>query len=175
MNLYHGSVIGGLDVIWANATSHKDGGKVAYFTTDRIYALVCCRSREENFVTMGLREDGKQHYFERFPNQLRVLYEGREGFIYSPISDAQLENTKDHTWECNCDVPVIMNDHVLNVYDEIIKEEKAGNVIIHRYVDIDPEERKMNISAIKEHYYESDSNFGLYRDFVYRNFSGIWG
>ena len=25
MNLYHGSVIGGLDVIWANATSHKDG------------------------------------------------------------------------------------------------------------------------------------------------------
>ena len=174
MNLYHGTVIGGLDVILANATSHKNGGKVAYFTTDRIYALVCCRPREENFVTMGLRKDGKQHYFERFPDQLKILYEGKAGFIYSPISEANLENTKDHTWECGDDVPVMLHEHVLNVYDEIIKEEKAGNVIIHRYEDIDSEERKMHISAIREHYYESESNFGLYRDFIYKNFSSIW-
>ncbi len=52
-SLYHGSMIRGLNIIVANAKSHVDGSKVAYFTTDRIYALVCCRSREENFVTMG--------------------------------------------------------------------------------------------------------------------------
>ena len=75
---YHGSVIGGLDIILANAKSHADGSQVAYFTEDRVYALVCCRSREENFVTMGPR-DGVQHYFERFPDQLRVIYGGKEG------------------------------------------------------------------------------------------------
>lgn len=78
MDLYHGTVIGGLDVILANSKSHKDGSKVAYFTTDRVYALVCCRPKTENFVTMGLREDKKQHYYERFPNQLRVMHERRE-------------------------------------------------------------------------------------------------
>jgi hypothetical protein len=72
-SLYHGSMIRGLNIIVANAKSHVDGSKVAYFTTDRIYALVCCRSREENFVTMGIK-DGKQQYYERFPDQLRVMY-----------------------------------------------------------------------------------------------------
>ena len=60
--LYHGSNVGGLHVIKANAKSHVTGECVAYFTEDRCYALVCCRDREENFVTMGIREDGKQHY-----------------------------------------------------------------------------------------------------------------
>ena len=63
---YHGSILKGLNIILANAKSHVDGSQVAYFTTDRVYALVCCRSRQENFVTMGLR-DGIQTYFERFP------------------------------------------------------------------------------------------------------------
>ena len=74
---YHGSIIGGLDTILANSKSHTDGSRVAYFTEDRVYALVCCRSREENLVTMGPR-DGVQHYFERFPDQLRVIYGGKE-------------------------------------------------------------------------------------------------
>lgn len=73
--LYHGTNIGGLRYIQANSKSHTTGKSVAYFTEDRCYALVCCREREFNFVTMGLREDGKQHYFERFPDQLRVLYD----------------------------------------------------------------------------------------------------
>ena len=85
---YHGSVIGGLDTILANAKSHIDGSKVAYFTSDRVYALVCCRSRQENFVTMGLDRNGIQHYFVRFPNQLKTMYEGKEGFLYQPISAA---------------------------------------------------------------------------------------
>lgn len=80
--LYHGTNIGGLRYIQANSKSHTTGKSVAYFTEDRCYALVCCREREFNFVTMGLREDGKQHYFERFPDQLRVLCQGKKGYLY---------------------------------------------------------------------------------------------
>ncbi len=172
MNLYHGTVIGGLDVILANSKSHKDGSKVAYFTTDRVYALVCCRPKTENFVTMGLRGDKKQHYYERFPNQLRVMYEGREGFIYQPTSTLQLENIKERSWGSKTDVPVTLCDHITNVYEEILKEEKAGNVIIHRYEEIDPEERQMIANGIKEEL--EKGNFSEYREFLYRNFSPLW-
>ena len=95
-SLYHGSIIRGLKLILANAKSHVDGSPVAYFTTDRVYALICCRSREENFVTMGIK-DGIQHYYERFPDQLKIMYDGKEGFLYRPISNVNLTNTNGHT------------------------------------------------------------------------------
>lgn len=168
---YHGSVIGSLDTVLANAKSHVDGSKVAYFTTDRVYALVCCRSRQENFVTMGPR-DGVQHYFERFPEQLKVLYEGKEGFLYRPVSPANLKNTKGHTWESPVDVPVILLEHVPNVYAEILAEEAAGNVIIHRYAALDPAEQKMHANYIRDHL--NDPLCAPYREFLYQHFSPLW-
>ena len=53
---YHGTAIPGLDTIKANAKSHATGMPVAYFTEDRCYALVCCRSRNENFVAFAQME-----------------------------------------------------------------------------------------------------------------------
>jgi hypothetical protein len=168
---YHGSVIGGLDIILANAKSHADGSRVAYFTEDRVYALVCCRSREENFVTMGPK-DGIQHYYERFPDQLRVMYEGKEGFIYRPVSCDTLKHTKDHTWESPADVPVVLHEHITDVYEEILREEKAGNVIIHHYEEIDPDEQKKRASDMRE--YIKNNPQLTYRDFVIEHFSPLW-
>ena len=45
--IYHGSCISGLHTIKANSKSHSTGNFVAYFSEDRCYALVCCRSRDE--------------------------------------------------------------------------------------------------------------------------------
>lgn len=78
--IYHGSCISGLRTIRANSRSHSTGKSVAYFSEDRCYALICCRSRTENFVTMGVGADGRQHYYERFPNQLETIYKGRKKF-----------------------------------------------------------------------------------------------
>ncbi|MBQ6292798.1 MAG: zinc dependent phospholipase C family protein [Lachnospiraceae bacterium] len=168
---YHGSIIKGLNIILANARSHTDGSMVAYFTTDRVYALVCCRSRQENFVTMGPR-DGVQHYFERFPDQLRVLYEGKEGFLYRPVSPEGFKNTKGNTWESPVDVPVVLHEHIPDVYAEILREETAGNVIIHRYIEIDPAEQKMHANYIRDHL--DDPLCTEYRDFLLKHFSSLW-
>ena len=169
--LYHGSILGGLDTILANAKSHTDGGRVAYFTTDRVYALVCCRSREENFVTMGPK-DGMQHYFERFPEQLKVMYSGKEGFIYTPISTETLKNTRGNSWESPLDVPVFLLEHVMDVYVEIIKEEAEGRVIIHRYNEIDRAEQKEHANYFRDHL--NDPVFAECRDFLYRHFLPLW-
>lgn len=168
---FHGSVIGDLNVILANAISHVDGSKVAYFTTDRVYALACCRSMRENFVTMGPR-DGVQHYFERFPNQLRILYEGKEGFLYRPISTDGFKNTKGNTWESPVDVPVVLHEHVQNVYAEILREEAAGNVIVHRYAEIDPAEQKLHANYIRDHL--DEPLCAAYHAFLVRHFSPLW-
>ena len=170
-SLYHGSIIRGLKLILANAKSHVDGSQVAYFTTDRVYALICCRSREENFVTMGIK-DGIQHYYERFPDQLKVMYDRKEGFLYRPISNVNLTNTNGHTWESKVDVPVLLHEHILNVYAEILKEEAAGNVIIHRYHEIDPDEQKMHANYLRDHI--NDPLFDEYRHFIFKHFSSLW-
>lgn len=149
--LYHGTTIGGLQIIRANANSHTSGKKVAYFTGDRCYALVCCRDRNENFVTMGFKEDGKQHYYERFPDQLQILYSGKRGYVYLLETTAGMKNTAGHTWESEADVPVRRCQEIADVYLEILKEEEMGNVVIHRYWEIDPAEQKMHADYIKEH------------------------
>lgn len=169
---YHGSVIGELDVILANAKSHTDGNMVAYFTTDRVYALVCCRSRQENFVTMGPDQNGIQHYLELFPDQLKTMYEGKEGFLYRPVSTAALKKTKGHTWESPVNVPVMLAEHIPNVYAEILREEAAGSVIIHRYAEIDPAKRKMHANYIRDHL--DDPLYVEYRKFLVQHFSLLW-
>lgn len=161
----------GLDLILANAKSHADGSRVAYFTTDRVYALVCCRSQRENFVTLGSR-DGALHYFERFPDQLQVLYEGKEGFLYTPISPDGFRHTRESTWESPVDVPVILHEYVPDVYAEILREETAGNVMIHRYADIDHAQQRMHAEYIHEHL--DDPAFAAYRDFLVQHFSPLW-
>lgn len=113
-----------------------------------------------------------QHYFERFPDQLEILYAGREGFLYQPISLISLRHTRGHTWESAADVPVILHEHVWNVYQEIMQEEKAGNVIIHRYAEIDTEEQKAQANAIREQL--DDPVYAECRDFLFRHFSSLW-
>lgn len=168
--LYRGTYISELDYIKANSKSHTTGQKVAYFTEERIYALVCCRTPEENFVTMGKREDGKYHYFERFPKQLETLYSNKRGYLYIINSKEGLINTKDKTWESSTNVTIDDCEIVDDVYFEILKEEKEGNVIIHRYEEIDPSEQKMHANYIKEHL---DDDLVL-KPFYLKHFSLLW-
>lgn len=171
--LYHGTTLKGLCAIKANSISHVSGKPVAYFTEDRCYALVCCRDRNENFVTMGLHKDGKQHYYERFPNQLHILYGGKRGYLYSlPAGTMGLRNTKGHTWESELDVPVCLCEAVEDVYSEILKEERAGHIFIHRYLEIDPVEQKMHANYIKEHF---DEEGEAMKQFYLAHFSALWG
>ena len=169
--LYHGTILGNLGMILANSISHTSGKRVAYFTEDRCYALVCCRSRGENFVTMGLRDDGKQHYFERFPEQLKTLYAGRQGWLYIPEAGGSFHNTKGRSWESETDVPVARCEHISDVYAELLKEERAGHVVIHRYAEIDPAEQKLHANHIRAHLGEEGAEM---QRFLISHFSTLW-
>lgn len=169
--LYHGTNISGLQVIKANSKSHATGESVVYFTEDRCYALVCCRNRVNNFVTMGLSPDGRQHYYERFPKQLETLYGGKQGYLYLLTAADGLINTNGHTWESKTDVRVHQCEVIEDVYFEILKEEANGSIIIHRYSEIDPDEQKMHANYIKEHL---DDDGEEMKRFYISHFSSLW-
>ena len=169
--IYHGSCIPGLHTIKANSRSHSTGKLVAYFSVDRCYALVCCRSRAENFVTMGVGADGRQHYFERFPNQLETLYKGRKGYIYFLDSTDGMIRGKGHSWESEHDVPVAQCEIIDDVYSEILREEALGNVVIHRYSEVDPAEQKRHANYLKDHLMDEGEEMAK---FYCRHFSSLW-
>ena len=170
--LYHGSSIPGVTVIKANSKSHTTGKPVAYFIEDRCYALVCCRSRAENFVTMGVGADGKQHYMERFPNQLEIIYAGKQGYLYCPASmDGLKRGKKGHSWESEQDVSVSQCEVIPDVYRAILQEEAQGNVVIHRYSEIDPAEQKMHANYIRDHLTDEGEEMAR---FYYSHFSSLW-
>ena len=172
MVLYHGSALAELPYIKANAKSHVTGEQVAYFSSDRVYALVCARQKTNRFVTMGYRsEDDKQHYFERFPDQLEELYSGRTGYLYILESEDGLDNLRDHSWESREDVHYDRCERVDDLYQAILEEEKLGYVVIHRYHEIDPAEQKMHANHIKEH---MDSFAPEQKEFYYKYFSSLW-
>lgn len=81
-------------------------------------------------------------------------------------------NTKGHTWESPVDVPVILHEHIPNVYTEILREETLWNVIIHRYAEIDPAEQKLHANGIRD--YLNDPISSEYRDFLFQHFSSLW-
>ena len=169
--IYHGSCISGLHTIKANSKSHSTGNFVAYFSEDRCYALVCCRSRDENFVTMGVDADGKQHYIERFPNQLEALYKGRQGYIYLLDSTDGLTRGKGHSWESEHDVSISQCESIADVYSEILREESLGNIIIHRYAEIDPAEQKKHANYIRDHLTDEGEEMAK---FYCTHFSALW-
>lgn len=144
---------------------------MAYFTLDRVYALVCCRDRTENFVTMGPDRDGVQHYLERFPDQLKILYQGREGFLYVPICERGLIRTKGNSFESREDVAVVLQEYIPDVYTAILDEERVGHVIIHRYHEIDPQKQRETALYIRDHMEDEGADK---RAFYIKHFSPLW-
>ena len=58
-----------------------------------------------------------------------------------------------------------------DVYTEILKEERNGNIVIHRYSEIDPAEQKMHANYIKVH---MDDEGKEMEQFYLSHFSSLW-
>ena len=119
---------------------------------------------------MGIREDGKQHYHERFPKQLEVLYANRIGYLYVIDSVDGLVNIKGRTWESGKDIVVERCEIIEDIYEAILEEERKGNVVIHRYQDIAPDEQRMHANHIKEHLDDDQAM----KPFYMKHFSSFW-
>lgn len=126
---YHGANIGNLNVLEACSQEHGEAKRrVLYLTPILPYALFYFRDRKINYVTCGVREDNIVHYFENFPDQLRIIYENQSGYLYSfqNISDIQETKTKG-VWITEKNITVENVEFVDCVYERILDRKEKHN------------------------------------------------
>lgn len=78
---------------------------------------------------------------------------------------------KGHSWESECDVPVAQCEIIDDVYSEILREEALGNMVIHRYSEVDPAEQKRHANYLRDHLMDEGEEMAK---FYYLHFSSLW-
>ena len=149
------------DEILPLSNNHGGDGTVSYFTCNRAYALFYIRDMNINHVTCGIDDNGIPVYYEQFPQQLKILYGGRSGYIYTAINNGEI--VSGHTngvWISTQPIKVTSASFIKDVYDEIIKAEGNGEVQIIRYEDLSEEKKlrttEMICNSILKHKYISN-------------------
>lgn len=147
MKLYHGSFFSNLKILEPFSKFHDDiTKKVVYLTENKAYSLFYIWDAKHNnlstkYVTCWIK-DGITHYEEQFSNQLSELYKNVSGYIYSFDNLLNCIKAKEpDMWAIEGVVKPSNVEHIKNVYEEILKYEKLGKVIIHRYDELTESER----------------------------------
>lgn len=138
MKFYHGSTESGLTVL-CPVSKDKDGHPLLYLMDSFAYSLFYLRDRKTDFVTCGLAADGKVHYEEWFPNQLKTLYERRAGWIYEVNANAEPHRIRGiHV--CREAVAVTQPHYIEDAYCAIQNEIKKGTVIVRAFEEASQEQ-----------------------------------
>ncbi len=142
MRLFHGTTEENIERL-EPVSKDREGKPVAFLTDVFAYSLFYIRDREIDFVTCGVRTGGKVHYDEKFPDQLRVLYAGRAGWVYEAEAQAE-KHTINGIWLCRESCAVVKKHFVADAYEAIMKEIEKGNVEVRRYEDATEEEKALD-------------------------------
>ncbi len=168
MRFYHGTTQSGLTEL------HPAGeNRPLYLTDSFAYSLFYLRDREIDFVTCGVGPDGKVRYDEKFPDQLRILYQNRSGWVYEAEADAEPGRvsgifTTPHA------VSTLSARFIPDVYQAILDEIERGNVILLSYDETTPEQRQLNQQGIA-HMLQTMPNMPEKRlDFLREHFPDAW-
>ena len=142
MIFYHGTELANLESLRPNSLD-KQGKPCLYLTDNRAYSIFYLRDRKIDFVTCGVGPDGKVHYDEKFPDQLKILYQGRSGYIYA--LDTQAEQTGIRgVWTCREEVRVRSFTFIPDVYQAILDEIEKGTVAFLPFEQLREEQLENN-------------------------------
>ncbi|MDR0905708.1 MAG: hypothetical protein LBN00_06000 [Oscillospiraceae bacterium] len=151
----HASNIPGLTQIEPLSAVRGSNERVCYFTPNRTYALFYLRDMDVNHVTCGVSDDGIVVYHEQFPNQLEMLYKGRNGAIYHCESDEISQGHTSDVWIAVTPVKVTGEEFVADVYSEILKAEQSGTARIIRYETLSNEKKAEIIEMMRDYITEN--------------------
>ena len=142
--LYHGTHVQNIKTLKPFATQGNAISKpVICFTANPHIALFYIWNRSYKWVAFCENENGKVVFTEHYENMLYDFYNGVSGSIYAcdgndpAIAPTHMKGV--YTSEC----PVTVNKETIisNTYDEILKHEALGNIILQRYIQLSPEEK----------------------------------
>ncbi len=142
MILYHGTTAQGLTALHPATDSRP-----LYLTDSFAYSLFYIRDREIDFVTCGVGSDGKVRYDEKFPDQLKLLYQNRSGWIYEAEAEAEPHRVNG-IWLCRQEAKIVSAHFIPDAYRAILSQIEAGNVILQTYEETTQEQRRLNQQGI---------------------------
>ena len=138
---YHCSSVARIKDLEPNTPNYFDKPRLVSMTTLLPMALFYGISHFE--YTYGYNREKKLYYMEHFPDALEKLYSGKKAFLYQCEDKDNYEKTMiPNEFVSRSSVHVIGVVVIEDLYEEILKQEKLGNLIIIRYQDLNNENRE---------------------------------
>lgn len=148
MGFYHGSKVKGLHTLKPYISNH--GERLVYLTKRRNNALVYLSNAVEKYhrdngisydgdfytwASYGFNQEGILVIEEYYPNATEETYKGVDGYIYYIDEIEDYKEQKDIPYAVVTSTPVSIRsyEYIPDVYEEMLKLEKQGEIIIRRY------------------------------------------
>lgn len=132
--LYHASKVSGIKVLIPNISTH--GKKYVYAINSRLTAILFGAPKDDFDILMD-EKDGKTVIYECYPNALYQVYFGKSCSLYTVSDDGFLSNQT--SWEselvCEHEVPVVSEEIIENIYDEILNAIQNDDCVLIKYSD----------------------------------------
>ena len=153
--LYHASQQSGIKELVPHASTH--GKKYVYAINDRLMALLFGAPKDD-FDLLIDEVNGKPVIFECYPNALRKIYYEKSCYLYVVNEEGFLSNQTGWKPEMVCEhsVPVVSEEKIENIYNEIIASICTDSCIFHAY---SPDEEYQMF--LKDELSERVRNFGI--------------
>ena len=172
MKLFHGSETSNIERLETRSID-KEGKPVLYLTDNWVYSLFYLRDRDVDFVTCGVSSDSKVHYDEKIPNQLKMLYQGRSGYIYQTDTTAEPTSIRG-IWISRENTSVTCYKYIPDVYEAIVEEINKGTVEFLPYEKLTEDQRKLNHEGVLR-YFLSGRPMNAKREAFYKeHFQDAW-
>lgn len=176
---YHGNQIKGIRLLMPHISEH--GKPYVYFSADPVVAAIYTVHPVEKPYTWypyGYDAAGTPVYMEYYPDALKDVYEGREGYLYGcehlPKGGISLEN---RVFAAEEPVPVSECIRLEDVYAWLLEQERLGKLKVVRYAELsDPqrcEAERMVTEEIRKYHLSVRPDCG-YARFLRTRFARVW-
>ena len=176
MKLYHGSPINNIKKLKPFISNHNNA--YVYATDNYILSILYSYNpltRPNGFYTYFFNKDNQLVYEEYFHDQLKEIYKGKTGYIYE-IKDNNFTKLENIPWIYIAEKEIQTNRTIVikDIYEEIIKLENEGKIIILRYQDQDEKQRKQNEKIIQNEIIKTPKSNTNYLSFLNSNFPNLF-
>lgn len=166
----------------ARSKLHNTAEKVVYLTDNIPYALFYLWDAEHNGCSVrhvtGCVKNDTAYYEEQFPDQLKNFYQGVSGYLYCIPDSADIKVVENRTnmFYCSINAKVTEAIFIPDVYEELLKFEADGKLVVLRYNEQSAERQDELVDfiaqgIIHEKFYMGNES---QRDFMKKRFPKSW-
>ncbi len=153
--IYHASQQAGLKELIPQASTH--GKKYVYAIRSRMTAILFGAPKSDFDLLMD-ELDGKPVIYECYPDALKRIYGGKFCSLYGLMEEGFLSDQTG--WEpelvCEHPVPVLCEERIENIYEEIMISIQKGECIFHPYSEDEAYQQ-----FLRDELSERSKDFGL--------------